>query len=217
VISLKNEQRAERASPIHAVEIHTVDILAFIEAQEIPAPYLATPYRLAPEQGGEQFYAVLCDELRRSGKVGIAHVVIGARPYLAVLMPQGEALMLTTLRWSSEAGDGPRLPAADSLHASGMAITAGARYDLADGFADDAYHAAFQPGYPVLMEHSMKDKKFGGFAEDELDGFLDDDELVDERFLMPSLRRSIHRRDGHAMRRERSRQLRLHSRRGRGR
>lgn len=217
MISLKTETSAQRASPVHAVEIHAVDILAFIEAREIPAPYLATPYRLAPEQGGEQVYALLCDELRRSGKVGIAHVVIGTRPYLAVLMPQGEALTLTTLHWAGEAADGPRRPAADSLHASGMAVTADARSDLAGGFAHDGRHAAFQPGHPALTEHAMKDKKFGGFAADELDSFLDDDELVDEKYLMPSLRRSLHRRDGHAMRRERTRQLHPVSRRSRGR
>lgn len=210
MISLKTETRAQRASPIHAVEIHAVDILAFIGAQEIPAPCLATPYRLTPEQGGEQVYALLCDELRRSGRIGIAQVVIGTRPCLAVLMPQGETLTLTTLRWT---GDGRRMPAADSLSAAALPD---ARPGLAGGAAD-AGDAAFQPGHPVLTEHAMKDKKLGGFAVDELDGFLDDDDLVDERYLMPSLRRSLHRRDGHAMRRERTRQLRLHARRGRGR
>lgn len=192
-----------------------MDILAFIEAQEIPAPYLATPYRLAPEEGGEQVYALLCDALQRSGKVGIAHVVIGTRPHLAVLMPQGQALMLTTLRWANEAGEDMRLPAPDTLHASAP-VAARALHDSADddAFAGDALHPAFQPGLPALTEHVMKDKKLGGFAPDDPDGFQDDDELVDERYLMPSLRRSLHRRDGHAMRKEWTRRVRRHPRRG---
>lgn len=218
MILLKTETRTAAARPVRALEVHAVDILAFIEAQGIPAPYLATPYRLAPEQGGEDIYAVLCTELRRSGKIGIAHVVIGSRPYLAVIVPHGDALMLTTLRWASETGDsGPPLAAGDTLHAAGMTMAANTCRDLAGWCVDDTPRPAFQPGLPALTEQTMKDKKPGGSAVDPLDSFPDDDELwLDEKFLMPSLRRP-HPPDGHAIRRERTRSPRMLARRTRGR
>jgi hypothetical protein len=80
-----------------------VDILAFVEAQEIPSHYFETPYYLAPAPGGEQEYALLRETLRRTGKVGIAYVVIQARQHLAALIPHGQSLVLNTLRWNSEA------------------------------------------------------------------------------------------------------------------
>jgi len=81
-----------------------VDILAFVEAQEIPPDYFETPYYLAPAPGGEQDYALLRETLRRTRKIGIAYVVIQARQHLAALIPHGQSLVLNTLRWNTEEG-----------------------------------------------------------------------------------------------------------------
>lgn len=79
-----------------------VDILAFVEAQEIPPDYFETPYYLAPAPGGEKDYALLRETLRRTRKIGIAYVVIQARQHLAALIPYGQSLVLNTLRWNAE-------------------------------------------------------------------------------------------------------------------
>jgi len=88
--------------PAHVKQTHAVDILAFVEAQEIPPLYFETPYYLAPAPGGEKDYALLRETLRRTKKIGIAYVVIDARQHLAVLVPQGQSLVLNTLRWSND-------------------------------------------------------------------------------------------------------------------
>lgn len=207
MISLETEPRAAHASPIHSV-----DILAFVEAQEIPALYLATPYRLAPAPGGEKLYALLCEELRNSGKIGIAHVVLRGRQHLAVLAPQGQSLMLTTLRWESEA-DGaaaePLQPVEELLHAASTAMAApNAGSDLSDRIIDAARHEARPPGSPVLAEYAMRDRKTAGFAMEELDGLQDDDEFSDGWYLTTALRRPLHRPDGYAIRAKRTRSQR---------
>ncbi len=92
----------QNACTIQSKPTHAVDILAFVEAQEIPSLYFETPYYLTPAPGGEKIYALLRETLRNTGKVGIAYVVIQARQHLAALMPQGESLVLKTLRWASE-------------------------------------------------------------------------------------------------------------------
>lgn len=88
---------------------HAVDIFAFVEAQEIPFHYFGTPYYLAPPPGGERAYAVLREALRRTRKIGIAHVVIQMRRHVAALVPQGKALVLNPLEFSSEARRGDTL------------------------------------------------------------------------------------------------------------
>jgi DNA end-binding protein Ku len=100
VIWPDKERHASHYGPTHAV-----DILAFVEEQEIPRDYFETPsYYLAPVPGGESAYAQLREELHRSRKIGIAYVEIQARQHLAALVPQGQSLVLNTLRWASEAG-----------------------------------------------------------------------------------------------------------------
>lgn len=81
---------------------HAVDIFALIDAREIPFRYFDTPYFLAPAPGGEKIYALLRETLRRSMKIGIAHVVIQMRQQLAALVPHGQSLILNTLRCENE-------------------------------------------------------------------------------------------------------------------
>ena len=80
----------------------TVEILSFVDLQEIPPRYFETPYYLAPGRRGEKAYALLRDTLRKAGKAGVATVVIRTRQYLAALMPQDELLLLNTLRYADE-------------------------------------------------------------------------------------------------------------------
>jgi DNA end-binding protein Ku len=89
-------------APVELKSTHAVDIFAFVEAQEIPALYFETPYYLAPAPGGEKVYALLRETLRRTRKIGIAYVVIQMRRQLAALVPQGDSLVLNTLRYETE-------------------------------------------------------------------------------------------------------------------
>ena len=58
-----------RASPERTQRI---DILAFVDAPEIPPLYFDRPYYLEPARGGERGYALFREALRRSGKVAVA-------------------------------------------------------------------------------------------------------------------------------------------------
>jgi DNA end-binding protein Ku len=82
---------------------HAVDILAFVEAQDMPAQYFETPYQLVPAPGGERLYTLLRETLQHTRKVGLAYVVIQDHPHLAALVPQGQTLVLNTLRCGNEA------------------------------------------------------------------------------------------------------------------
>lgn len=80
----------------------TVDILAFVDAPDIPFLYLDTPYYLTPDRKGEKVYALLRDAMKATGKIGVANVVMHNKQHLAALIPVGPMLALNTLRWASE-------------------------------------------------------------------------------------------------------------------
>lgn len=80
----------------------TIEIEAFLDADEIPFVYLERPYYTAPLQRGEKVYALLREAMRKSNKVGVAKVVIQTKQHLAVLIPCGRALILNLLRWGGE-------------------------------------------------------------------------------------------------------------------
>ncbi|MBN3758019.1 Ku protein [Paraburkholderia sp. Tr-20389] len=90
---------------IHAANpetTQTVDIIAFVEAPEIPFLYLDTPYYLTPDRKGEKVYALLRDAMKATGKIGVANVVMHNKQHLAALIPVGPMLALNTLRWADE-------------------------------------------------------------------------------------------------------------------
>ena len=80
----------------------TVDILAFVDAPDIPFLYLDTPYYLTPDRKGEKVYALLREAMKATGKIGVANVVMHNKQHLAALIPVGPMLALNTLRWASE-------------------------------------------------------------------------------------------------------------------
>ena len=80
----------------------TIEIEAFVNAQDIPFVFLERPYYLAPIGKGEKVYALLREALLDAGRVGIARVVMQNKQHLAALIPTGAVLMLNTLRWATE-------------------------------------------------------------------------------------------------------------------
>ncbi|MBJ2158614.1 non-homologous end joining protein Ku [Variovorax sp. IB41] len=92
----------------------TIEIQRFIDANEIPFVYLERPYYVAPVNKGQKVYALLREVLIKTGKVGLAKVVISTKQHLAVLVPSGKALVLNLLRWGDEVKplEGLDLPAA---------------------------------------------------------------------------------------------------------
>jgi hypothetical protein len=99
-VNLFNEDK----DAVNIQSIHAIDIFAFVEADEIPPSCFDTPYYLTPEAGDERVYVLLRDVLKRTGKIGMAHVTIRARHRLAVLIPCGQALFLNTLRLMDTVG-----------------------------------------------------------------------------------------------------------------
>ncbi|GJL57770.1 MAG: non-homologous end joining protein Ku [Nitrospirales bacterium] len=86
-----------------AVEVNkSVEIENFVNAKDIGYEYFDKPYYLVPDNKGEKVYVLLREVLRRSGKIGIAKVVIRTRQYLAALIPQGHVLVLELLRFHQE-------------------------------------------------------------------------------------------------------------------
>lgn len=80
----------------------TIDIVAFVDAEEVAPTYFETPYYLAPDKRGEKGYALLRETLKATNKIGIATVVIRTRQYLAALIPTGDLVVLNTLRYENE-------------------------------------------------------------------------------------------------------------------
>jgi DNA end-binding protein Ku len=97
----------------------TIEIEAFVDADEVPFVYLERPYYVGPVNKGDKVYALLREALKQTHKVGIARVIIQTKQHLAVLIPCGPALVLNLLRWGGEirSWEDLRLPPSDAKSA----------------------------------------------------------------------------------------------------
>ena len=94
-----SDEDLRRANP---EATQTIDILAFVNADQVPLIYYEQPYYLAPGKGGDKVYALLRETLREVGKIGIANVVIRVKQHLAALVCVGDTIVLITLRYPDE-------------------------------------------------------------------------------------------------------------------
>lgn len=83
----------------------TIDILEFVDLDQIDPMFFDQPYYLEPNKQGRHAYALLRETLEQAGKVAVARVVIRTKEYIAALKPSDSALVLDLMRWADELVD----------------------------------------------------------------------------------------------------------------
>ena len=82
----------------------TIDLVQFVDEDEIDSLYFEKPYFVAPEDeevAGEA-YVVLRDALKETGKIGLGQIVVRGKSNIVALKPSGKGLMIETLRYADE-------------------------------------------------------------------------------------------------------------------
>lgn len=97
-----NPEDFEKVNPENA---KTIDILDFVEAEEIDPMYFDKAYYVVPDKKGIKAYTLLREALKKSKKVGIAKLIFRTRENLAAIKANGNALMLDMMHFDSEMRD----------------------------------------------------------------------------------------------------------------
>jgi DNA end-binding protein Ku len=187
----------------------TVDIQAFVDAAEIPAYHFDTPYYLEPGKRGEKGYALLRETLRKTGRVGVANVVLRARQHLAVVMPVDRMLLLNTLRFAGEIRPASklRLPG-NNLREVGVSpkeVEMAARLvaDMTEHWKPEAFKDTYRRDLLARIRQKVKARKTHEVTEPaEEEAPRRSAEVID---LMAALRKSLDSKGGRPQRRAASR------------
>ena len=86
----------------NAKKTKTIEILQFVQEDEIDSLYFETPYYLEPDKSGSRAYALLREALRKSKRVGVASYVLRNKEALCILKPIGDAIVLNKIRFQQE-------------------------------------------------------------------------------------------------------------------
>lgn len=88
----------------------TLEIVQFVDADEIDPEFFEKPYFVVPESAAQtQAFAVIQKALRESGKAGLGEAAFGGREHLIAVMPpldpKSRGLMAYTMRYDAELRD----------------------------------------------------------------------------------------------------------------
>lgn len=79
-----------------------IDVLDFVDIEEIDPMYFNSPYYLGPADGAEKAYSLLGAAMEASGKAAITRFVFRNKEHLAALRSGDGVLTLTTMRFADE-------------------------------------------------------------------------------------------------------------------
>src|ERR1700730_786706 len=140
-----------------------VDIIGFVDAEEIPTTFYDAPYFAGPDGAvAEKPYALLREVMKQTGKIGLGKVVLRDREDLVALFAQEDGLVLQKLRYPHEVRriqDVPDLNGAKTLDKKelqlAMTLVEQMTTSLEEIDMSDQYHEALKK----LIESKIKGKK----------------------------------------------------------
>ncbi|CAB3827570.1 Non-homologous end joining protein Ku [Achromobacter mucicolens] len=172
----------------------TIEIQQFVDATDVSFVYLERPYYVAPINKGHKVYALLRDTLAKTGKIGIAKVVIQTKQHLAALIPSGDALVLNLMRWGDEvksvegldlpkAGAKNMTPSASELKMAKMLVE-----DMSGQWDPEQYQDEFKAAVMELVEKKARAGKTETVIEPQEESPTYADNVID---LTELLQRSL--------------------------
>jgi DNA end-binding protein Ku len=93
------DEELESVSPERS---RTIEIVEFIDMDEVDPLYYDHPYYLVPMKGGEKAYRLLAEALRQTNRAGLAKFVLAEREHLVAVRCREGALTLVTLHYREE-------------------------------------------------------------------------------------------------------------------
>ncbi len=136
-----------------------IEILRFVDPHDITEQWFDRPYYLGPDTNASQYFA-LAEALKRQDKMGVARWTMRNKEYVGALVPEGDHLMLITLRNADEVipasvlePPGGRQPDARELKLAQQLVSA-----LESDFDPAEHHDEYRTRVLEFVEQKAKGK-----------------------------------------------------------
>lgn len=177
------DQDFEKAAPR---KTRTIDIVSFVEEDEVPSAMIERPYFIEPDEKAQKAYVLLREALKRAKKVGIARMVFRTKEHIAMVKPEGSALMLIQLRFEDELRKpkGLDLPSKAEFSKKELDMALTLIGQLQDHFKANDYKDTYTAALKKVIEKKAKGKPIRVESEKLTP-------TTDMRDLMEALRKSL--------------------------
>jgi DNA end-binding protein Ku len=151
----------EELDALDPEKTRTIDILDFVDLDEIDPIYYDHPYYLVPDKGAAKAYGLLLGAMERASKVAIAKVVLRQKEQLVAIRPAGDLLMMETMIFHDEVvphDDIEELPSAKDLKVSDRELKMAEQLiaSLSSGFEPERYRDEYRDKVLDLIERKAQ-------------------------------------------------------------
>ena len=140
----------------------TIEILGFVDEDEIDARFFETPYYLLPGKSADKPYALLREAIRETAKVGIGKITLRSNSFhLVSVRTEGDALMLEIMRFADELVDQSTFdfPKAATVRPQELKMATQLVANLAEPFDPSQYKDEYRANLKKIIAAKMKGKE----------------------------------------------------------
>jgi DNA end-binding protein Ku len=139
----------------------TIDILDFVDPNEIDERYFETPYYLQPAKGADRSYALLREGIRESKKIGVAKIILRDAQHLAAVEAIGDALVLTMMRFADELADLAdfRFPKAEAIRPAELKMAMQLIDNLSAEWKPEKYTDEYRDNLMRVIQSKLKGRR----------------------------------------------------------
>ncbi len=162
-----------------------IEIEGFVDASEVHHTLFDAPYFAGPDGDvAGKTYALLCETLRESGKVGVGKVVLRDRESVVLLTPHESGILLYKLRYPDEVRrvvDVPQMPKETAADEDQLKLAKTLVDSMSKKFKDIKFEDSYNNALREMIESKIEGKEVVIAQEEE-------PEVVD---IMTALKASI--------------------------
>jgi DNA end-binding protein Ku len=161
----------EELKSVNVKATESIEILEFVPGDSIDSIYFDTPYYVEPVKKASKSYALLRAALERTGRVGIARVVLRTRQHTAALIVRESALVLNLLRYAHElrSTDDLDLPEAKSVKLSEAELRMAERLigEMEGAWNPDRFQDEYHDEVLALVDRKVRSGQMHAVLEPE--------------------------------------------------
>src|SRR5436190_3799512 len=152
----------EELKKLESAANSSIDINEFVPIDQVDPIYFERSYFLGPDKGGDKAYRLLCDAMKKSGRVALAKYVMRGKENLVLIRPVQDGLMLHTMLFADEVRDFSEIDKGKSatIKPGEMDLAVRLIDELAnDKFQPEQYHDEYRDRVMAEVEQKVEGKE----------------------------------------------------------
>jgi DNA end-binding protein Ku len=151
-----DDEDFQRASPEKS---KSIDIVQFVNGDEIDPILYEKPYYIVPAKGGEKPYRLLQKALEETGTIGIAEFMLRNRQHVCAVKAHNDLLLLNQMRYQEEIRELPEVEVPKKENISDKELQLAVK--LVEQLTEKFNPAAFKDTYISELKKIIKAKAAG--------------------------------------------------------